>query len=333
MLNHEMLTVHAWLSCVKLRYGQGPEDSPFLWQHMTTYTELMAKLFDGFRIDNCHSTPIIVGEKLLDAARRVNPNLYVCAELFTGSEEMDIYFVKRLGLNSLIREAMNGGDPKDQSRLLYLYGLGKPIGMVYDLFRTRGTALTLINGRIGSMDGACLSETNTIEIKGKQQPCLITPLTGSVPHALMMDCTHDNEAPNQKRTAEDAVATGALVAFAYAAIGSTKGFDDFYGKHLDVVQESRHYEPYTNPEHTGSLGKVKRVLNHLHIEMALAGFEEGHWHQEGEVRIFFDCLHVRLASDPDQPVHLLPSSASSNSPGLLGCSAHSILCQAVRQKP
>jgi glycogen debranching enzyme len=98
---------------------------------MKAYTELLARMFSGFRIDNCHSTPIQVGEYLLDVARRVNPNLYVCAELFTGSEEMDLYFVKRLGLNSLIREAMNGHDPKDQSRLLYTYGVGKPIGLFH----------------------------------------------------------------------------------------------------------------------------------------------------------------------------------------------------------
>jgi glycogen debranching enzyme len=113
---------------VKLRYGKGPEDNPFLWGHMKTYTELLAGMFAGIRIDNCHSTPRHVGEYLLDAARRVNPNFYVCAELFSGSEEMDLLFVKSLGINSLIRETLNGHDPKDESRLLYIYGLGKPIG-------------------------------------------------------------------------------------------------------------------------------------------------------------------------------------------------------------
>lgn len=74
---------------------------------MTAYVELLAGIFDGFRLDNSHSTPIHVGEILLDAARRVNSNLYVCAELFTGSQELDLHFVCRLGINSLIREAMS----------------------------------------------------------------------------------------------------------------------------------------------------------------------------------------------------------------------------------
>jgi glycogen debranching enzyme len=120
--------VIVWGDCVKLRYGDGPESNPWLWEFMTKYVTDLARTFDGFRIDNCHSTPLHVGVAMLDAARVANPDLYICAELFTGNEETDTLFVSRLGINSLIREAGNAWDPKEFSRLLYRHGLGKPIG-------------------------------------------------------------------------------------------------------------------------------------------------------------------------------------------------------------
>ncbi|KAJ7672627.1 glycoside hydrolase family 13 protein [Mycena rosella] len=255
--------VIVWGDCVKLRYGSGPDDNPWLWSHMVSYVSSLAGTFDGFRIDNCHSTPLHVGVAMLDAARVVNPDLYVCAELFTGNEDMDLVFVKRLGINSLVRESGNGWDPKELSRLLYRHGVGKPIG---------------------SMDAASLTSMEELPPptgKGPVRSCVVTRLTGSTPHALLYDLTHDNETLLDKRSAEDALSTGALVTFSYSAIGSVKGFDDLYPKLLDLVGEKRKYELTGLGDESG-IARIKHVLNGLHLEMVLGGYQEGHVHQEND---------------------------------------------------
>ncbi|KAG1849422.1 glycoside hydrolase family 13 protein [Suillus subalutaceus] len=238
--------VSVWSDCVKLRYGSGPADNPWLWEHMTSYVRMLAATFDGFRIDNCHSTPAHVGVAMLDAARTVNPDLYVCAELFTGSEEMDLLFVQRLGINSLVREAGNAWDPKEFSRVMY---------------------------RFGACKTACAGLTNIEELdppfgKGPTRPCIVSPLNGSVPHALMYDLTHDNESYLDKRSAEHALSVAGIVTFGYCAVASVKGFDDLYPKLLNLVEEKRQYELTQLGENSG-IARAKRLLNGLHREMVL----------------------------------------------------------------
>ena len=67
----------------------------------------MASVFDGFRLDNTHSTPIHVCQYLLNVARCTKPNLFVMAELFTPKAEYDTLFTSRLNINGLVREMMN----------------------------------------------------------------------------------------------------------------------------------------------------------------------------------------------------------------------------------
>lgn len=265
--------VIVWGDCVKLRYGSKPEDSPYLWDHMKRYVQICASIFHGFRIDNCHSTPIHVGQALLDVARLVRPNLYVVAELFTGSEDLDTVFVERLGVSSLIREAMQAYNVQELSRLVHKHG-GRPIGS-FKWLPLDSIAYSALKEDFEAMDNEDIRKRSEIPI-----PELVT---AAPPHALFMDCTHDNETPHDKRTVEDTLPNAALVAFCSCATGSTMGYDECYPHLLDVVNENR---TYSYGEDLG-ICPVKQRLNKIRVELAFQSLDdieanEMHIHHEGQ---------------------------------------------------
>lgn len=120
---------------------------------METYIRRMASVFQALRVDNAHGTPLHVAAAMIDAARNVRPQLYVNAELFTGSLDRDVEYVSRLGINSLVREAMQAGSPGELARGVYSYG-GSPIASLRPPFRggsvaARVEALLAGHGKTG----------------------------------------------------------------------------------------------------------------------------------------------------------------------------------------
>jgi glycogen debranching enzyme len=262
-----------WSDCVKLRYGKGPEDNPFLWEFMEKYVRLMAKHFAAFRIDNCHSTPIHVAEHLLDEARKVRPNLAVFAELFTGNEQTDYIFVKRLGLSALIREAMQAWSTQELSRLVHRHG-GRPIGSF---------ELNVPNDVNRKQEYCAVNET------GPATKEVVRHIREIPIHALFMDCTHDNEMPAQKRDARDTLPTAALVSMCACATGSVMGYDEIYPKLVEIVRETRTYSSIFSEGEVqigageGGIGGIKKLLNQIHTMMGKDGYDEAHIHHEGEI--------------------------------------------------
>lgn len=214
----------AWSDCIKLRYGDGPSDSPFLWNLMKEYCVQTAKIFHGIRLDNCHSTPIHVARYCLQEARKANPNLWVYAELFTGNRDTDLKFERELGLNALIREAMQSYNAQNLGWRIREFG-GHPIGSLNPI-----PALQRLS----------------------HSP---RPLLPTLSPSLFFDCTHDNETPQQKRTAIDALPNAAVVAASVSAIGSSRGYDELVPKVLSVVTERRSYYSYRTER--GAKGGVK----------------------------------------------------------------------------
>ncbi|EGD79955.1 hypothetical protein PTSG_10237 [Salpingoeca rosetta] len=234
-----------WGDSVKLRYGDSPDDNPWLWNHMCSYTRELASMFGGLRIDNCHSTPKHVGQAMMDAARAVNPDILVLAELFTQSEETDIEYTNTLGITSLLLECMSTHSAGDYSAMLHRYG-GVPVGSFSAL------------------------------------PHRPLPLVHTHPRATLLAASHDNEFPATKVWRSD-LPLIALAAMIHNGIGSTRCFEELLQQNLAVVNEKRKYRPWVEDagkdslegvsDRTGIIAAVRR-MNTIHRQLAAKGFTE-----------------------------------------------------------
>ncbi|KAH9282146.1 Glycogen debranching enzyme [Echinococcus granulosus] len=227
-----------WGDSVKLRYGDKPEDCPYLWNHMLEYARMTARVFHGVRLDNCHSTPLHVAQAILDACREVRPSIYVIGEVFTNDEKTDNLILNNLGICSLIREALSAHDCHDEGRLVHYFGGHHPAG-------------------------------------GFPHAVLKRRLLPTVAHALFYDQTHDNPAPAVKRTIFDHLPSSALVAMAACSSASTRGYDELVPYQIDVVSEKRFYARW-DKDINASTGMIraKAALNRLHRWMAANNFNE-----------------------------------------------------------
>jgi len=226
----------AWDDSVKLKFGDKPADNPKLWSYMADYTRLTAKIFHGVRLDNCHSTPIHVAQYFLDIARSTRPDLYVTAELFTNSMDIDNTFVTELGITSLIRESMNAWNAQELGRLVHRFG-GNPVGSFFQQSHR--------------------------------------PLDTGIACATFFDITHDNESLVKKHCVLDVLPTSSVVLMSGCAVGSTRGFDELVPHHIHVVDETRPYSVWNSSvDFNTGIVRAKHLLNKLHYEMGVKGFSQ-----------------------------------------------------------
>lgn len=99
--------VITWRDCVKLNYGKDLKSCGEWINVIKDHTTTLASIFAGFRLDNCHGTPLWVTKYLVSECRKCNPDLLILAEFFSNSAETDTKYCSKIGINLLLRESLS----------------------------------------------------------------------------------------------------------------------------------------------------------------------------------------------------------------------------------
>lgn len=190
--------IRVWSDLLKLRY-EDPKAS--IWAHMEAYMARMATIFDGFRIDNFHSTKLSAAQHLIKEALKTNQNLYIISVLNNTSTEAETELCTAVGVHRIIREVQNCYSATD----------------IFEMFKnySRDTD-SLLTGI------PALAHT-THEIS------YLMPKSTS---AIVYDQTHDNPTYYQKFNIYIQLPIVALINFYNRMVGTCRGFDELFMKHL-----------------------------------------------------------------------------------------------------
>ena len=191
-----------WSDLIKLRYENKEAK---IWEKMNRYTRQMAKVFDGFRLDNFHNTKLSAAQSFIGNAFKINQRLYIISELFTPSKEVEINLCSSVGVHRLVREMQNCYSSKDLFQTFKYYS-------DTDSFLATIPKLKMTNNEI-----SYLPPKNVFYI--------------------FYDQTHDNPTYFEKFGVYIQLPISALLSFYNRMIGSVVGFDELYAKHIKVTYD------------------------------------------------------------------------------------------------
>ena len=271
VLKREMVI---WTDCVKLRHFDEDHRCTFAYSIMQEYVELCAFLFDGFRLDNCHNTPLALLESLIPLARSINPRLILLAELFTQDQAVDQQYISTLGIDMIVRETVQN------------------VSHDCDVRRYSDSLYTAGGQELGSLTGI------------RECPCRL--VTTQLP-TVLYDITHDNPTFLELYGVEAIPSVTILNALCVTHTASTKGFDEGYAKNPRVV-EKRLYSVTHEAVCDRSNDELMTLRQRL---LALDTPEVIEMYGNGYLRLLMNHLHQLLSLNHfhERYVHHYPSTA------------------------